>query len=70
MDIIRETAITINYDEDKVYVDTSVRSIATRLRQKGFVETGKSGAYTRFRGDVRQVSFLSATKRRGRKPSA
>ena len=56
---VYETALTIDHKDDVVWVDTTVKAIATQLIRAGFREVGDERAlpYRRFRGQADQVRF-------------
>lgn len=62
-----ETAIALDHEANECRVDTTVRSIATQLRRRGFVEITKpnSAPYQRFLGQADQVRFRAMKGNRG-----
>ena len=65
---IRETAVTIDYDEGVTLVDTTQQRVATYLKRRGFTETTKSSSapYRRFRRETVSLAFPNRT---GKPPS-
>ncbi|MDP2735634.1 MAG: hypothetical protein Q8P12_05510 [bacterium] len=62
---IRETAVTVDYEDGVCLVDTTESWLAVRLRKLGFQETTRkdSGRYFRFRGEARQIRWGRKEKR-------
>lgn len=66
--IIRETSITIDYDLNRVYVDTNRKGVASKLKHLGFemLKHEKSDLgelFWRFTGVPRQISFRGVNKK-------
>lgn len=63
--MIHETAITIDHDLKKVFIDTNSKGVASKLKSRGFKEvtTKNSLPYRRFLGTPRQISFRGANKK-------
>ncbi len=67
-----ETAIIIDHEQDTALVDTTVRSMATALKRRGFKEVGdrRSLPYRRFLGHADQIRLRSPKGQRGTKGAA
>jgi hypothetical protein len=64
---ISEVAITLDFDTNVCYLDTSVRRFATRALKVGMTEItkeGSNGHYRRFIGTCKQVSLRAVSKTR------
>jgi len=64
---IKETSVTIDYEADICWVDTTQQGVVTRLKRCGFKELSEKcrPGYWRFTGKPKQVSFRAPA---GRKP--
>jgi hypothetical protein len=66
---ISEVAITLDFDTNICYLDTSVKRFATRALKVGMTEItkeGSSGHYRRFLGTCKNVSLRSCKQKRRR----
>jgi hypothetical protein len=61
---VRETSITLDYDEDVCYLDTNVKSVASKALRVGMKERTKDGAtHRRFVGKATQVALRRGTRK-------